>query len=81
MQFCGGLLKVLEAAGVDLSAASTQEGKPLRESPSQSGLTCVHFELSSYKDIEARLSNKKRLGINLIDREGPIPESALKALR
>lgn len=81
MRYVGGLCAILAAAGLDLSAAKSGDSKDLRSFPEPSIVTEIQLELRCYEDVKAKLANRKRLGINLIDRDGPIPEGTLAAMR
>ena len=81
MHYVGGLFAILTAAGLDLSMAKTADSLNLQDHPDPRSATEMMFELRCYEDVKARLANRKRLGISLIDRDGPIPEGTLAAVR
>ena len=81
VEFCGGLVAILKAAGIDLKAAHQQNGMPLSETAEPITVSSLYFDLKCYEDLKARLSNRKRLGISLVDPDGPIPEPTLAAIR
>ena len=82
VQHCGGLVSILKAAGLDLSAAHTAEGLPLLEETIPAAVSSVLFPLSRYEDVRATLGNQKRHCLMLVNPgEGPIPEATLAALR
>ncbi len=82
VQHCGGLLAILKAAGLDLSAARNAEGVPMLDDPTPASVTATFFPLARYEDMRATLGNQKRHRIMLINPgEGPIPEATLAAIR
>lgn len=81
VHYVGGLLAILTAAGLDLSSAKVAEDVYLRDCPDPSSVSEIQLELRKYEDVKARLANRKRLGIELIDRDGPIPDATLASVR
>ena len=79
MHYVGGLFAILTAAGLDL--AKTTDSLEFCNHPDPRSVTEIQFELRAYEDVKARLANGKRLGMSLIDRDGPIPEGTLAAVR
>ena len=84
MAFCGGLLAVLSAAGVDLSSAEKRHAglRATRDAPDAAvKVQAVLLDLATYEDVKATLTNLKRLKLKLVGREGLIPEPTLAAFR
>ncbi len=81
VHYVGGLYAILTAAGLDLSTAKIADDVHLRDCPDPISLTEIQFELRCYEDVKARLGNKKRLGVDLIDRDGAIPVATLAGIR
>lgn len=81
VKYCGGLVAIVTAAGLSLGGAKVGSGIPLPECSDPFSVTSVQMDFCSYEDVKARLGNQKRLGMQLIDPEGSIPEATLAAVR
>ena len=82
--FCGGLLAVLSAAGVDLSSAEERCPGILATQYNLDAalkVQAVQLDLAGYEDVKATLTNLKRLKLKLVGKEGLIPEPTLAAFR
>ena len=67
VHFCGGLCKLLQAAGINV--------------PPQESATEVCFDSSEYERLRSILGNERKLGIQLLERESSIPDATLAAFR
>ena len=81
VQFCGGVASIMTAAGVNMEGARTQAGELFCSQADISAVTAVYMSLETYEDVKAKLTNRARLKLALVDRDGLIPDASLAAIR